>query len=490
VDEVQRIHARLAELEARAAAEDKKAAEEKKAADEKKAAEDKKAADEKKAEADKPADPFAYADFTWLNGANRQKEALLDSKYFTGSFLLDVNYTVSAANPIDHTVVGSTTLSRNNEMTLEFMGFGGDFHWANTRARLMMQYGMRATEVPRNDVSAMRGQFDLDTALRYVSEMNGGYHFDVMNGINVDAGIFMSYIGLFSYDNFENWSYLPSYTSDNTPWFFNGIRVQIFPSDKLKIEPWLINGWQSYGKFNELPGFGASILWEPVEWFKFVSNNYMGWDTQDNPGRLRMHTDNSFLFRYYNNPNQKLLPKAAFSATFDIGGEQGDGVTPFGGTGTEFHCSNSKPCNQHFLSWMVYNRFWFFDGLVALNMGGGMMENPGRYLVLSPTGQASGFTANLSTPNIAVNLPTSPFDFNPGTSFQAWDVMSGLQFMPTALLSYDLEWSYRASSVPYFAGHGGVTSPDGYITTNTPAGWRADLRPNDLRLIAAALVRF
>ena len=205
---------------------------------------------------------------------------------------------------------------------------------------------------------------------------------------------------------------------------------------------------------------------------------------------MRMHTDNSVLFRYYNNPNTKLLPKAAFSATFDIGGEQGDGVTPFGGAGTEGKCSNSRPCNQHFLSWMIYNRFWFFDGLLALNMGGGMMENPGRYLVLSPTGQASGFTSNLSTPNIAVNLPTSPFDFNAGTSFQAWDVMSGLQFMPTQLLSYDLEWSYRASSVPYFAGHGGVTSPDGYITTNTPAGWRADLRPNDLRLIAAMMVRF
>ncbi len=101
------------------------------------------------------------------------------------------------------------------------------------RARLMTQFGVRATLVPRNDVSTNRGQFDLQTALRYVSEANGGYHWDALNGTNLDAGIFMSYIGLFSYDNFENWMYLPSFTSD-TPWFFNGLRLQVFTSDKLR----------------------------------------------------------------------------------------------------------------------------------------------------------------------------------------------------------------------------------------------------------------
>jgi hypothetical protein len=27
-------------------------------------------------------EPFAFGDFTWLNGNNRQKQALLDTKYF------------------------------------------------------------------------------------------------------------------------------------------------------------------------------------------------------------------------------------------------------------------------------------------------------------------------------------------------------------------------------------------------------------------------
>src|SRR5712692_10179652 len=116
------------------------------------------------------------------------------------------------------------------------------------------------TTQPRNDISVARGQWGLDNAYRYISEAYGGYHIDKMHGINVDAGIFLSYIGLWSFYNFDNWTYQPSFVSSNTPWFFNGLRIQIFPTDKLKIEPWLINGWQSYAKFNSRPGLGLQIL--------------------------------------------------------------------------------------------------------------------------------------------------------------------------------------------------------------------------------------
>jgi Putative beta-barrel porin-2, OmpL-like. bbp2 len=438
---------------------------------------------------EKPAEPFAFGDFTWLNGNSRQTKPILDTPYFTPEFLLDVNYTSSTNAPIDNTVVGSTALSRNNEMTLAFLGFGGDFHYNNVRGRLMTQFGNRSTLVPRNDFSTNRGQFDLQTALRYVSEAYGGYHLDVLNGINIDAGIFMSYVGLFSYDNFENWMYLPSFTSDNTPWFFNGIRIQVFTSDKLKIEPWIINGWQSYGKFNELPGFGGQIMYRPFEWISILSNDYVGWDTQDNPGRMRFHSDNSVEVRYFNDPNLKIFHRAAFSLTGDIGGEQGDGVTAFGGhhTNDPTTCTSANPCQQQFLSWMLYNRFWFFNGHLAWNVGGGMMHNPGRYLVLAPTGNAS--PSGVGQP---LNIPAAsdPFPLNPGTTFDAYDYETGIQYMPTEQVTYDLEVNRRVSADPYFAGHGGVTSPDGYSTTATPTGWRPDLVKSDTRIIAAMLVRF
>ena len=201
-------------------------------------------------------DPFAFADFTWLTGNPRTKDAPLDSKAFTGEFRVDTNYTYSFNHPKDDTIGGSSEIFRSGEVQVTQLGIGGDFHYDNVRGRLMTQFGMYSQTTPRNDASPARGQWNLDGAYRYVSEAYGGYHWDKLNGINVDAGIFMSYVGLFSYYHFDNWAYQPSYVSSNTPWFFNGVRIQIFPSDKLKIEPWIINGWQSYGTLQQRAGPG------------------------------------------------------------------------------------------------------------------------------------------------------------------------------------------------------------------------------------------
>ena len=123
----------------------------------------------------------------------------------------------------------------------------------------------------------------------------------------------MSYIGLFSYYQYENWAYQPSYVSSNTPWFFQGLRAQFFPSDKLKLELWVINGWQSYGVFNNVPGVGSQLTWRPNGNLDVISNNYyVGKDTLGNPDRKRMHTDDSIQVKYYDNP-EGLFDMAAFS---------------------------------------------------------------------------------------------------------------------------------------------------------------------------------
>jgi hypothetical protein len=177
-----------------------------------------------------PAEPFAFADFTWLTGNPRTKESPLETKAFTGEFRADVDFVQDLNHPQDHSIGGSSEVFRANEVQVTQLGIGGDFHYNNVRGRLMTQFGMYSSTTPRNDASPARGQWDLDTAYRYVSEAYGGYHINKLNGINIDAGIFMSYVGLDSYYQFDNWVYQPSYVSSNTPWFFNGVRIQIFPA--------------------------------------------------------------------------------------------------------------------------------------------------------------------------------------------------------------------------------------------------------------------
>src|SRR5579859_5627592 len=258
------------------------------------------------------AQPFAFADFTWLNGNARTKDLAFDTKFFTPEIRADVDYVYDFAHPKDDTIGGSSEIFRANEVHLTQLGVGGDFHFDNVRARLMTQFGLYSQTTPRNDASPARGQWNLDNAYRYISEAYGGYHFDKLHGINVDAGIFMSYVGLFSYYNFDNWAYQPSYVSSNTPWFFNGVRVQVFPTEKFKIEGWFINGWQSYGRFNNRPGIGMQFLWRPNGWLSILGNQYaLGADTLNTPGRIRYHTDDSIQIKYFDN-KEHFLDKAAF----------------------------------------------------------------------------------------------------------------------------------------------------------------------------------
>jgi hypothetical protein len=392
--------------------------------------------------------------------------------------MVDVNYTHSFNKPIDNTVVGSTALARNNEVQLSHLSLGGDFTYQNARARVMLQFGTRSIVVPRNDVSPYRGQYQLANVYRYLSEAYVGYHFNKWYGINVDAGLFMSYIGLNSYYQVENWEYQASYTSDNTPWFFNGVRIQIFPTKHLKIEPWIINGWQSYGRFNKQPGLGANVTWNPTSNFKILTNDYYGSDAGGLPGRKRFHSDNSMLVRYFNNPKSKGISRMALSLTGDIGFEKGDGVNGFK--------DGSKGPAQYFASAMIYNRIWFAKNKFAWTIGGGIMNNPGRYLVLYPTGQASP----LPDPNNPTQTEGKyPFSANPGDQFKAWDCSTNFDWMPNQSFLFRVEYVHRHANVPYFAGAGGVTSPTGYTTTPLPDDWRPDLVKSEDRIIFALLFR-
>ncbi|HNP97980.1 MAG TPA: outer membrane beta-barrel protein [Bacteroidia bacterium] len=434
-------------------------------------------------------EPFQGIDQSWQNGSDRRDSSVFkDMKYFTPSILMDVSYTHSFNNPNDNTVVGSTALARNNEVQLQAMHIGGDLSYNNARARFMTQFGMRSIVIPRNDYSPYRGQYQLANVYRYLSEAYAGYHFNKWYGINIDAGLFMSYIGLNSYYQPENWEYQASFTSDNTPWFFNGVRIQIHPTAHLKIEPWIINGWQSYGKFNSMPGIGTNITWMPNSNLKLLTNDYYGTDAGGLAERKRFHSDNSLLVRYYNHKESKGLSQAAFSLTGDIGFEKGGGVNGFSdGDSTE------GPA-QYFASVMFYNRLWFNQNHFAWTVGGGLMTNPGRYLVLYPTGQASP----LPNPNNPTGTEGSyPYPASPGDQFKGWDVSTNFDWMPNQSITFRLEFVHREVKAidhlgvenGYFAGPGGVTSPNGYQWTAIPTDWKPDLVKSENRIIFSMLFR-
>ena len=430
------------------------------------------------------AEPFAFADWTWLNGNARTKTPAFDSKFFTPEIRADIDYVYDLNHPKDDTIGGSSEVFRSNEVHVTQFGVGGDFHYDNVRGRLMTQFGLYSVTTPRNDASPARGQWDLANAYRYVSEAYGGYHFNALHGINVDAGIFMSYVGLFSYYNFDNWAYQPSYVSSNTPWFFNGVRVQIFPTEHLKIEPWFVNGWQAYGRFNNRPGIGGQILWRPNGWLSILGNQYaLGEDALNTPGRVRYHTDDSIEVKYYDHP-ERTLSKAAFSLTGDLGCEHGGGVSCAGNSTQIIAGQRVLAPKQDFLGFMVYNRLWFDKDRYGFTLGGGKINNPGRYLVLLPP--INGMTAS----SAAINSPY--FTENPGDPYKAWDASATFDYMPSQYITFRWEFDHRAANVPYFSGKNGITPPGGNTgdPTKPVAGWTPDLVKDENRLDLSVLVKF
>jgi hypothetical protein len=218
---------------------------------------------------------------------------------------------------------------------------------------------------------------------------------------------------------------------------------------------------------------GAQILYRPAGWLSFHLNQYaLGEDTLGVKGRIRYHTDDSVQVKYYDKPD-RLLSRMAFSLTGDLGCEHGGGVSCSG--------NSAKGPKQSFVGFMLYNRFWFEKDRYALTLGGGRINNPGRYLVLLPP--INGATAFSGTPY---------FTANPGDPFKASDETATIDYMPSQYITFRWEYNHRQANVPYFSGPGGITPPGGNQGTpgSVVAGFTPDLRRIENRLNMAIMVKF
>jgi hypothetical protein len=198
-----------------------------------------------------------------------------------------------------------------------------------------------------------------------------------------------------------------------------------------------------------------------------ISNNYgLGHDDLYIPNRGRVHTDDSIEIKYYDRP-EKVLDKMAFSFTGDMGCEFGPSTTTTAGVylqgvgchgdkkdansvGGDYFSAGINP-KQSFIGYMLYNRMWFKKDRYGLTLGGGQINNPGRYLVLAPP--INGETAE----SAAINAPY--FTGNPSDPFKAWDSSITFDYMPRQYITFRWEYDYRHASVPYWSGRGGVTPP-------------------------------
>jgi len=400
-----------------------------------------------------PAAPFSWGDFTWMNGQSRQHSSPLAlTSFMTLSVYLDAYYLFSFNQPIDDTLTGTGTTSRHNEIQMNLVSLGVDILYEHMIGRFSFQYGGWLDIVQDLDGTVDRGRSLSTSSLRYIREATLGAHIDELEGINIEAGIFMSYIGLESYLVGENWNYARSIVCEHTPFYFQGVRAQIF-FHNVKIEPWLMNGWQTYGHWNFEPSGGLAIRWQPWEELAIIANFYVGTDTRGQPGRVRAHHDHSVVLRYFNDP-RGALNRLAWSINTHLGFEAGGDGLP-------------GPDQAHMIGFAFAHRASFAGDLFHIAVRIEAMSNPTAYLAqYAPPGFPTGAGAKLDI----------------------WGFTATLDLTPRDIMSIRAEFVYRASNAPYFAGPGGTTSPDGF--RDTPLGtWVPDTRFDQVTLSLSANFR-
>lgn len=406
--------------------------------------------------------PFAFGDFTWLNGNNRQPDSLLKLGPVTIGMIVDAYYLFQFARPIDHTAFPSVAAVRHNELSLNMVGFGAELppNAIDTRnggpiGQFNLQYGATAEAAMGQDTTFARGSYLSRTAYQPIRTAQAGWHFHWLHGVNIELGIFPSYVAMESYLPAENWNYLHPFVSDFTPYYFSGSRTQIFLTQKLKLELWVVNGWQTFGSWQEGRAGGFLWNWRPSERFSIATAEYAGQEVPLDSKSSRWYSDNYALYQYYKS-SSGFVRSAAFAAVVDIGyqyrsGGNRDGVL----TGES-----------------LSNRIEL-KGDVMWTVRGDYYYDQGQSLV-------TGFPITSSY--------IRPFQ---DKAFSGGGITTTLDYWPSPWTVFRLEYMHRAANIPFFSGHGGITGPAGIqpTTASGAVGFTPDLRKLDDRIVVNVTLR-
>jgi hypothetical protein len=385
-----------------------------------------------------------------MNGTNHQPPSLLTVGPLTLTVYSDLFYAYQFSHPLDHTIFPTTVAPRHNEIGLNLAMVGFDVTGLpDVLGRVYLQYGEYVVAIAGQDPSLRRGFYAGGPGqlqvLQYVNQAAAGYHFHWLHGVNSELGIFPSYIALESYLPEENWNYTHTFLSDLTPYYFSGMRNQLFLTQRLKLELWLVNGWETFTQWHEARSGGYLVNWRPTEQTSFTHTIYVGQDDPNDSARIRYYTDNYAQWEFVKNPRET----AAVALVADAG----------------FENATSRSPHANMAGSSLSGRLAFANGL-ALAARAGLFYDPQQVLLIPlPTGAP---------------LPTG--------RFLGWDLTGTVDYWPSPWLVVRLEYIHRQASIPYFSGTGGISGPTGIPPLTGPPPV-PDLLKHDDRLLFNVTMR-
>ena len=204
----------------------------------------------------------------------------------------------------------------------------------------------------------------------------------------------------------------------------------------------------------------------------------LGEDALGIPDRIRYHTDDSIEVKYYDHPESSST-RWRLPLTGDTGCETR--------RRRELHRQQEEFGGKSSSS-RVFSVTWSTTAggstriVTALTLGGGKINNPGRYLVLLPP--INGATAASGTPY---------FTENPGDPYKAWDAFGDVRLhaQPVHHFPLGVQSSRRQRSVFHRPGRDYASGrKQRELRRSMVAGLAPDLRKTENRATMAMLVKF
>jgi len=233
-----------------------------------------------------------------------------------GGFV-DASYQSSNNQPDNHVWRGMFTSPRTNEISVNLAalyvrrdpGPRDPFHF-----ELALHAGPAADALVSSEPTpgGPDSKFAGSETWKHLARANLGLSFDT--GTDVTAGLMVCPIGLGLFWTPTNWHYSTPWTLNAVPYYMLGGRVSQKFADKVEIQAWVVNGWQTMGDINKVPSYMTAFIVTPRKDVTIQEIVYFGPDDVDmSPRAWRT---------FFNTQATYNTERFGIAALFDIGRER------------------------------------------------------------------------------------------------------------------------------------------------------------------------
>jgi hypothetical protein len=224
-----------------------------------------------------------------------------------GAFV-DSYYAYDFGRPVNFDRPFTTQAVRHNEFNVNLAYIEAKVSGPRLRGRLALQAG---TSVQSNYTGEPAvGTVSGPNLSRFIQEAVAGYQ--ITPSLWVDAGIFLSHIGMEDFISKDNLTYTRSLSADFTPYYESGVKLTWQATPRLSALFTAVNGWQNISENNQDKAVGARLDYARSSSTTLSYYNFVGNEAASN--RLRVFNGVGF--------KSGLTPALTLQGNFDYGAQQ------------------------------------------------------------------------------------------------------------------------------------------------------------------------